>query len=187
MRSMYSVKQSWSINKPIISTLLIGVLMIFFLPLRWLFAAFVAASIHELGHCFTVLILGGSIHGLKIGQYGTIIEAADLTKRKEVICLLAGPLAGLLPILTLHTFPALAICSIVQTMYNLLPIYPLDGGKILRHIVIAFRGSDHLFHIIEHIAMFLIFLLCVYIQIRFRISLFVFVSILLLRKTPCKA
>lgn len=181
-----SVKQSWMSNKEIISGLLMTVLMIFLLPLRWFGAALIAALIHELGHYTSVLLFGGTVHRLKFGLGGAVMEASGLNPFSDLFCLLAGPLAGLLPILMFRYMPAIAICGLIQSVFNLLPIYPLDGGRILKHIILMTGGSNHLHNIIENCFLILLFLLCFYIRFRFGLSLFLIPGFLLLRKTPCK-
>ena len=172
-------------NRPIVS--LIGIsLMLLLLPLRWLLAAIIAAMLHELGHYCAVRSLGGSVDKLRFGISGAVMNASGLTQGSELFCLLAGPLAGLLPLLFYRYVPAIALCGAVQSAYNLLPITPLDGGSILHNIILIAGGTDNCFEIIEHIIIVLLFLLCIFIWYRFGVSLFIFFVILLFRKTPCK-
>ena len=186
MRWMSSVKQSWMLDKQNVGSLIGLALIVILLPLRWIAAAVIAALIHELGHYCAVRLTGGTLHKLKFGMSGAVMEASDLTRKSELISLLAGPLVGLLPLLTIRIFPTLALCAVMQSLYNLLPIYPLDGGKILHRIILMLGGSDRSFRMIEHLFLLLLLFLCIYIRIRFRISLFLFLAVFLLRKTPCK-
>lgn len=173
-------------NKRSISCMLCLALIILLLPLQWLLSALAAAFIHELGHYCAVRLLGGSVQRLQFGTSGAIMEATGLTQRSELVCLLAGPLTGLLSVFAIRIFPTIALCGIVQSAYNLLPIYPLDGGKMLRIIILMAGGTEYSFQLIEHFVLLLLLTLCIYIKLRFGISLFLFFVILLLRKTPCK-
>lgn len=173
-------------DKRSIGSLLGLVLMFYLLPLRWIGSALIAALIHELGHYCAVRLLGGSVHSLNFRAGGAVMNASGLSPRAELISLIAGPMAGLLPTLTIRVFPTIALCGIIQSAYNLLPIYPLDGGKILRLITFMVGGTERFYRIIEHSVLMLLFLLCVYIQVHFGISLFLFFVVFLLRKTPCK-
>ena len=187
MRWMSSVKQSWMLDKQSVGSLLGLALIIILLPLRWIVAAVIAAVIHELGHYCAVRITGGSLYRLKCSMSGAVMEASGLTEKSELICLLAGPLAGLLTLLTIRIFPTLALCGFIQSLYNLLPIYPLDGGKILHRLILMLGGTDRSFRAIEHSFLLTLLILCVYIRIRYGISLFIIMAVVLLRKTPCKA
>lgn len=173
-------------DKRSIGSLLGLVLMFYLLPLRWLGSALIAALIHELGHYCAVRLLGGSVHSLNFRPNGAIMNVSGLSPRAELISLIAGPVAGLLPALAIRTVPTIALCGIIQSAYNLLPIYPLDGGKILHCITLMAGGTEHCWHTIEYAALIMLFLLCIYIQVRFGLSMFLFFVVLLLRKTPCK-
>lgn len=186
MHWIHSVKQSWLHDRQMIGALLGLVLMILLLPMRWIVAAAIAAALHELGHCGALRLFGGSLHRIKIGISGAVLEASGLTPGAEIICLLAGPLAGLFPLMVARIFPTIAICGLVQSAYNLLPVYPLDGGKILRLFILTHGGTDKLFCVIEYFVIVLLLLLCAYIQLRFRCSLFLLFGVFLLIKTPCK-
>ena len=186
MRWMYFVKRSWKFDKQNVGSLLGIALLIILLPLRWFAAAIIAALLHELGHYCAVRLTGGTIHRLKVGLSGAVMETSGLSGKSELICLLAGPLAGLLPLLAIRIFPTLALCGVIQSLYNLLPVYPLDGGKMLHRIILIFGGTDRCFRFIEYSVLLLMLFLCIYIRLRFGISLFLFLAVFLFRKTPCK-
>lgn len=173
-------------DKRLTAAILMFAIMLLSVPLRWLFAAFIAAVLHEFGHYLSVRICGGVVDCMRFGPTGAIMEVSGLTERDELFSLAAGPVAGLLMMLLVKLWPQLALCGFVQSMYNLLPIYPLDGGRILNIIIRRCRGSDKYIRMIEDLVVAFLVLLCVFIRVYYGISLFMFVIVLLFRKTPCK-
>ena len=106
-------------------------LMLLFLPLQWVAAALLAAAVHEAGHLAAIFLLGGHVHGVEIGMRGALIRVGEMGRGAELACALAGPLAGASMLLFAGTAPRLALCALIHTAYNLLPMYPLDGGRVL--------------------------------------------------------
>lgn len=107
-------------------------LSLLILPLKWLFAAIIAAAFHELCHVFAVYLCCGQVYRLDLGARGAKMNISPLSQPQELICALAGPIGGLLLLLFSRWIPRIALCAAFQSLYNLLPIYPLDGGRALR-------------------------------------------------------
>lgn len=117
-------------------------ILLLLLPLRWIVAAFLAALFHELGHYAAVRLLGGSVVSGEISCHGAKMTAAPMSPKAELLSVLAGPAASLLLLSMRHLFPRIAICGLIQGVFNLLPIYPLDGGKALRCIKYMWSSKD---------------------------------------------
>ncbi len=119
------------------------------------------AFLHELGHLCTGLALGFKPKIMKMTPFGfqitfkTCIE--DYNKRikqgnelcvKRIIIYLAGPVTNLFLILIcllenielMIPKDIIIYSNILLAIFNLLPIYPLDGGRILKEIVHIFEG-----------------------------------------------
>ena len=107
-------------------------LLLLVLPLQWLCAAAVAAAFHELCHLVAIRLCAGRKTKLRLSAFGAAMQIPTLTRGRELVCALAGPLGGLLLLLLLRWFPRVAVCALLQSAYNLLPVYPLDGGRALR-------------------------------------------------------
>ena len=111
------------------------------LPISWLLAAVTAALFHELCHGAAAVALGGSLGEIRLGERGATMEVGGLSNGRELLAAAAGPVGSLGLLLLGRFFPRLALCGLVQGLYNLLPIYPLDGGRIL-FCLIRFRHSE---------------------------------------------
>lgn len=102
------------------------------MPLHWVFGWLLAAFVHELGHCCALWLFDIPIYRITLGGMGARIDAAPMQALQHVICSLAGPAAGLLLLLFAKVFPVAAFCALLQSGFNLLPVYPLDGGRALQ-------------------------------------------------------
>lgn len=117
---------------------LLAALLLLTLPLNWFLAALTAAVIHELFHFLGILLAGGRIMGIQIGAGGARITVAGLTTAQELFCALSGPVGGLLLLFLCRWFPRIALCGLVQSAFNLLPVFPLDGGRAVQCAVSLF-------------------------------------------------
>lgn len=110
---------------------ILAALLCLVLPLDWVAAAALAAIFHELCHFLAVCAAGGKVQCLTIGMTGARMDAAPMPPWKELMCILAGPTGSLSLILVASVFHRVALCGMVQGIFNLLPVSPLDGGRAL--------------------------------------------------------
>lgn len=119
------------------------------------------AIIHEFGHLIAGLVLGMKPEKMEIMPYGVAIsfkitqkdynkkiKNGNLLEIKKIIVALAGPMTNLLILLLasqlkVNIFEGLMVlyANLVLILFNLLPIYPLDGGRIVRGILHIFFGK----------------------------------------------
>lgn len=111
-----------------------------------LITLFAIVFIHELGHTGAALMFGIRIRSIQFLPFGGVVEIEDhgqLTAWKEIIIAAAGPLQNLVMIIIALLFRLIgwgdsAFLSYVIygngmiALFNLLPILPLDGGKIFQ-------------------------------------------------------
>jgi Zn-dependent protease len=117
-------------------------------------AFFGCVVLHELGHSFTAMHYGVGVSRILLMPIGGMAEFDSIPRepRKEFLITLAGPavnfvIAGLLwwPVaqlpdeLYLHSFPGLVyqvfVANLVMGVFNLVPVFPMDGGRILRALL----------------------------------------------------
>ena len=107
-------------------------LLLLLLPLNWLLAAVAAAFVHEMGHLIAISATGGKVQAIRIEARGARMDTLLTSPKQELFCAASGPLASFGLLLLVNIFPRLAICALIQGVFNLLPVHPFDGGRILR-------------------------------------------------------
>ena len=123
------------------SAFLLLALLLLTAPLPWVGAAILAAGFHELCHWMALCLTGVPVRSLRIRAGGAVLETGPMEPRQELWSALAGPAGSLLLLTLVRRFPRIASCGGIQGLFNLLPVYPLDGGRALR-CLLKFRYSE---------------------------------------------
>ena len=116
-------------------TFLLGALVLLVLPLKWILSALTAALIHEFCHIFALWLLKERIHILQVSFRGCTIDTGNMADWKQVCSIVAGPLGSLSLLFLRRKLPLIAVCGLFHGLYNLLPMLPLDGGRLLRLVL----------------------------------------------------
>ena len=151
-------------------------------------AALIAATIHELGHIIAARLCRIPLGELRLGIFGASLTPTAMlcSYKKEILLCLAGPLANLLSALLLSplynssdVINLFISASLFLGILNLLPIYELDGGRIL-FCTLCYRANPHtastILRAISFTIIFILWTLSVYLLLRLSssISLFIF-------------
>lgn len=102
-------------------------------------AIFFCVILHELGHSLVAQRLGIRVSQITLYPIGGIAQLTQQPDPKREICItIAGPLVNLviglilLPFASNELVRTLALANFVLFFFNLLPAFPMDGGRLLR-------------------------------------------------------
>jgi len=126
---------------------------------------FVCVLLHELGHCLTARHLGSRVIGITLYPVGGVATMHNLPERPlhEAWVAIAGPLVnvslaallwplsgpesarwtwGQLPSGAADLPGSLFRANLVLVVFNLLPAFPMDGGRVLRAAFARWMGFE---------------------------------------------
>ena len=119
---------------------------------------FVTVLLHELGHSFTARSLGLPVNSITLFIFGGVsnLTTEPQTPRVEFLVTFAGPLTSLILagiFFLLHAAVGtgssevgavlgyLASVNLILAIFNLIPAFPLDGGRVFRSLAWGITGS----------------------------------------------
>ncbi|MBQ9519719.1 MAG: hypothetical protein IJR59_07480 [Firmicutes bacterium] len=108
---------------------------------KYFLTVFLLVILHECCHIFTAMlwdIKTSRIVITPIGAYAQMCGLEQLHITKRIMTALAGPLFNLA--LCPFCNGILRQTNLVIALFNLIPLYPLDGGKIFHYIISYFIG-----------------------------------------------
>ena len=126
-----------------------------------------AMAVHELAHIVMMLACGGQVRRLTLRFADLQIAASGLGYRQELLSALAGPLVNLIcGAAFCMQRPSFAAYSLMLGIYNLLPVWPLDGGRVLRCALLArlpITQAEHISEIVSFAACAVLLLIGVFL------------------------
>ncbi|MBN1122002.1 MAG: site-2 protease family protein [Anaerolineae bacterium] len=122
---------------------------------------FVSVLLHEFGHALTALVFKIPVRRVRLMIFGGVAELGDESPNavSEFCVAVAGPLVSMgiavvtgviwlaLPYLVDGLDPLIAVLgylaqiNLMLAIFNLVPGFPLDGGRVLRSIIWGITGS----------------------------------------------
>lgn len=107
---------------------------------------------HELAHLFFGIIIGGKPKTICLNPLGLSLEFYSYGKDKslnKIMLFFSGPLINFVFAIIFMKFEILpeyrekiVYTNLALALFNLIPIIPLDGGKILSEIIKIFFGTE---------------------------------------------
>ena len=173
MKNIFEITSKISIK---ISTLVTIILSLLLNRYRILFLQYLLAFIHELFHCIGALYYKLNINSITFLPFGFYADLDNLYYVKwyqELIIILLGPLSFffsmilikylyLNEIISYYLYLEMNKTNLFILLFNLLPIYPLDGYRILKILFELFFVEKKTLKIVNFISLVSTFIFTFY-------------------------
>lgn len=187
-----------------ISIILLTIIFIIYDNYNILIIAFLFVFIHECAHYITAKLLKYNINSLEIFPFGGVLkinESIIVNPFHEILISIAGPLSNIvfafifnniIKINNIGNYNLLLECIEINLMigiFNLLPIIPLDGGRIVRaylSMVLGYRKSVKIIMIISKTLCILLFCLGIYLYTSYKLNIIVSILAMYIYFIVCK-
>lgn len=118
---------------------------------------FIFILIHELGHVFAGIFLGLKINKININLIGLSIEFENYGEERKINKIIIdsmGPCinAIILVFALIVKLEEIAYINLMIILINMLPIYPLDGGRILKTVLLYKKPYIETMRIVEKVS-----------------------------------
>jgi len=133
------------LGSPVNLNLLFLIIFLFF-PVSVSVSIFISVLIHEMAHAFVASKKGYQVYGIEIGLFsGSASMDANIHEKDSIPIIAAGPISNLILYL-LSLIISFSIDSqfindfmtinLFLFIFNILPIYPMDGGQITKDFLV---------------------------------------------------
>ncbi len=116
-------------------------------PLSVAISIFIAILLHEMAHAYVANRKGYHVYGIEIGLFnGSAAIDSNMHERDAIPISAAGPASNLLLYLlgfiislvyTNQFIDSFMMVNLFLFIFNILPIYPMDGGRILKDFLLS--------------------------------------------------
>ena len=113
---------------------------------------FGSIALHELGHSIVAQKKGSYIHEIVLYPFGGAAKISNIPKKPtdEILVALAGPAVSLLLAVIFQQIEPLLFIAKLNWMlfgFNVLPVFPMDGGRVFRAALSIKKGRIQATHI----------------------------------------
>lgn len=167
-------------------------LSLLLIPWRWIMAWVIAVAVHEFFHYIAIRICKCTVWKINVGLSGVSMKTQFDRPWTELVCTAAGPLGSISLVFLSSIAPRIAVCAYIQFLFNLLPIYPNDGGRVLKVLFQRWMPSSMIvkaLSLLNSCICGLILIGSIYMSIRYRLGLIPVLTALMISariKKPCK-
>lgn len=141
-------------------------------------------TLHELGHIIVGLLFKWKISRIIVLPLGAITifdEILNKPLKEEFLVAISGPIFQIVTFIVLHNYFNInfAYYNAYILIFNLLPIYPLDGNKILSVILNKFIPYKNVNNFTVFISLILSYLLIIIFFIKYNLLIIILIILLL--------
>ena len=134
---------------------------------------YISILLHEIAHIVVALLLKVNVIELNLMPVGiSAIYSDKISAKKEVIISMAGPIMSLiLAIYSKDLKRTIIYSNIVVAFFNLIPIYPLDGGRIQKNYFIhkyRYKKGIKISQMVSDLFLIILFVLSIILIIYFK-------------------
>lgn len=131
---------------------------------------FIFIILHEIGHIVSGIILGLKINKMEVNIAGISLEFKNYGKERKInniIIDLAGPVVNLISAIIgiIVKSEIIVYANTMLFIINMLPIYPLDGGRVLKNIMLYKNSYKQTIKTIETISKYTLIILSIFASI----------------------